>query len=183
MTPSELVAIIRTLPEDQPITDAVEGRTTAGYPGSRPPWYRSQKEHLIGFVGEYRTPGAYGRAGLDGSARDWYQRFQCAPGLLWLAEALGEEEAVLRRSVEAIDAAGPRAASRCGAFRRIVPWSRIEELLTAVCPDTGTRADSGTDGVNPIEGRGDPSPSVYDEGAGYTVVPPVSADTAYVRVW
>ena len=129
MKPSELVKIIRRLPADQPITDALEGRTAGGYPGPHPPYYASQREHLIAFLGEYDSPGAYGRSTFDGSARDWYQRFQCAPGLVWLAEALGEDVDVLNAGVAAIRTAGPRAASECAAFRRIVPWSRIEELL------------------------------------------------------
>lgn len=129
MTPAELVRVIERLPEDQPLTDDLEGRTGNGYPGPRRPWYSSQKEHLLGFIGEYGTPGAYGRATFDGTAREWYQRFQCAPGLLWLAEALGEDTAVLQASIDAIRAAGIRPASQCGAFRRIVPWSRIEELI------------------------------------------------------
>lgn len=131
LVPSDLVRVIRLLPEDQPLTDALEGRTSDGYPGPRKPWYRSQKEHLIGFIGEYGGPGAYGRRTFDGTARDWYQRFQCAPGLLWLAEALGEERGVLERGVAAIRDAGSRDATQCAAFRRVVPWERIEELVRA----------------------------------------------------
>lgn len=129
LSPTELVRIIQLLPEALPLTDAFEGRTMAGYPGPEVPWYRSQKEHLIGFIGDYNGPGAYNRSGFDGTARDWYQRFQCAPGLLWLAEALGEDRETLRAGIEAIRAAGPHSASQCGAFRKVVPWARIEVLL------------------------------------------------------
>lgn len=130
MQPAELVRIISGLHADQPLTDALEGRSsTAGYPGPRRPYYASQKEHLVRFIGQYGTPGAYGRTRFDATARDWYQRFQCAPGLLWLAEALGEDGDVLERGIKAIAGAGLNSASQCAAFRRIVPWSRIEQLL------------------------------------------------------
>jgi hypothetical protein len=50
-------------------------------------------------------------------------------GLLWLAEALGENPAILSAAIDDIDAAGPRNASQCAALRRHVPWGRIEQLI------------------------------------------------------
>jgi len=51
--------------------------------------------------------------------------------LLWLAEALGEERDVLERAIAAIRAAGPNRSSQCAAFRKVLPWSRIESLIEA----------------------------------------------------
>ena len=75
------------------------------------------------------APGAYNRAHPSTSSKHFYNHFRCAAGLVWLAEALGEDELVLRAGVEAIRSAGPNPSSQCAAFRRVVPWARIVELL------------------------------------------------------
>ncbi|WP_206615321.1 hypothetical protein [Rhodococcus spongiicola] len=123
MTPAQLRDIVLTLPAHCPITDAFES------PRSGNVWYATQKEHLTGWLAEYNGPGAYGRKNHDRDARAFYQHFRCAPGLLWLAEALGEDPEVLRTGVAAIQAAGSNLSSQCAAFRRTVPWERIEELI------------------------------------------------------
>ncbi|WP_216695293.1 hypothetical protein [Dietzia psychralcaliphila] len=46
-----------------------------------------------------------------------------------MAEALGEEPEVVNNAVAAADAAGPNFTSQCAAIRKVVPWSRIEELI------------------------------------------------------
>ena len=116
--------IIRRLPEDQPVTDEFEfGAGTA--------WYRSQREHLDGWLSQYNGPGAYNRKKPSTSSRQFYNHFRCAAGLLWLAEALGEDPAVLRSAVKSVRAAGKNPSSQCAAFRRAVPWSRIVELVEA----------------------------------------------------
>lgn len=125
LSASALREIVARLPIRQPITDAYE----ASVPRPASAWYSSQKAHLIGWLGEFNTPGAYNRARLDRDARSFYMHFQCAPGLLWLAEGLGEKAATLERGVAAIRAAGPKGAAQCGAFRKVVPWARIEELI------------------------------------------------------
>lgn len=136
MTPRELRRIVGRLPASQPVTDAYEESIAATTQSSRNAkvWYTTQKQHLRGWLSEYNGPGAYGRRGHDGDARAFYQRFQCVAGLLWLAEALGEDEATLAAAVDDVVAAGPRAASQCGAFRRRVPWERIESLIAARFP-------------------------------------------------
>jgi len=128
-TPQQLRDVIGTLPASLPIADDYEAAGT-GRPGKKV-WYRTQKEHLQGWLSQYNGPGAYNRKTFDGTARDFYQRFRCVAGLIWLAEALGEDPEVLRAAVADVRAAGPNPSSQCAAFRRKVPWTRIEELLTA----------------------------------------------------
>ncbi|MER5838489.1 hypothetical protein ACIQYW_18865 [Rhodococcus erythropolis] len=123
---AQLVTVIDSLQAAQPVTDAFEPRSR-----DSAVWYSSQKEHLLGFWGEYNTPGAYNRKHTDRDAKFAYNHLRCAPGLLWLAEALGEERAVLERGIDAIKSAGPNYSSQCAAFRKIVPWSRIESLIEA----------------------------------------------------
>ncbi|MBQ7806350.1 hypothetical protein [Rhodococcus sp. (in: high G+C Gram-positive bacteria)] len=123
---TDLLAVMGRLSSAQPLTEAYEvGFAAHGV------WYSSQKEHLLGFWGEYNTPGAYNRKHTDRDAKFAYNHLRCPPGLLWLAEALGEERAVLERGIDAIKAAGPNLSSQCAAFRKVVPWSRIESLIEA----------------------------------------------------
>ncbi|MFH8979334.1 hypothetical protein, partial [Streptomyces sp. NPDC017890] len=93
---AQLVTVIDSLQAAQPVTDAFEPRSR-----DSAVWYSSQKEHLLGFWGEYNTPGAYNRKHTDRDAKFAYNHLRCAPGLLWLAEALGEERAVLERGIDA----------------------------------------------------------------------------------
>ena len=95
-------------------------------------WYTSQREHLLGWLAEYGGPGAYGRANPDRSAAFVYNHFQCAPGLAWLAEAVGVDATLVSAGCDAARAARPRSAAQCGAFRRAVPWALIESALSAL---------------------------------------------------
>lgn len=122
-----LRTLIATCPAAQPLTDAYEGR----HPPTGHAWYAHQKEHLLGWLGEYHTAGAYDRQHPREDARSFYNRFQCVAGLLWLAEALGEDAATLKRAISEVDLAGRNPAAQCGAFRRIIPWTRVAELIVA----------------------------------------------------
>ena len=121
----ELRQLISRLPSAQPLTDAFERRN----PLKKAPWYSSQKEHLVGWLDDYGGAGAYDRQRPGQDARHFYMHFQCAPGLLWLAEALGEEPKVLKAAIKAIEAAGAKGAAQCGAFRKVISWTRIEALV------------------------------------------------------
>ena len=101
--------------------------------GSR---YQSQKVHMCLWL-EWQLEvyhGAYGREKPNSSTKTTYNRFQNPGGLLWMAEVLGEEEETLRKAVAAAVEAQEKAAkydgkSRCKAFREVIPWERIGELL------------------------------------------------------
>lgn len=122
-----MVRVIQRLPVAQPITDAYQATGPLGVPKPTSGW-TNQKEHLLGWFSEISGPGAYNRQSRTWDAKAAYNHFQCAPGLLWLAEALGEEPTTVRRAVESVQAAPRRAASQCAAVRRIIPWERIEQL-------------------------------------------------------
>lgn len=98
-----------------------------GYSGA---WYRSQKEHWIGWLSEYDTPGAYGRdASVFRGASDVYNRVQCAPMLFWLLEALGAPNEQLDRAFDSVVQAPKKGAPQCAALRTIFPWSEVDVLL------------------------------------------------------
>lgn len=129
MTPAELLRIVSALPAHTPASDRFEGWGASDHRTKPDVWYTSQRQHLRGWLREYNGPGAYGRQGYGGDARSVYQRLQSVGALIWLAEALGEEPRVIEAGIDAVRRAGPRGASQCGAFRKVVPWSRIEELI------------------------------------------------------
>lgn len=132
LTPAGLRAVIGRLDPDTPRHKELE-RVLGPGAGMKTVWYRSQQEHLAGWLAQYDGPGAYGRKIQSGrTARFAYNHFQCAPALFWLAEVLGVDDATLTRAFDATAAAGRRTASQCGALRREVPWATIEARIAAL---------------------------------------------------
>jgi len=91
-------------------------------------WWTSQRQHMVGWFSELAGPGAYNRKtrGLD--AKYGYNHLQCAPALLWIAEALGEDSALVKAAANRAAEYRP-TASQCAAIRSVVAWTRIEELV------------------------------------------------------
>src|SRR5450755_1981595 len=88
MTPRGLARKIKSLQATRPITASYE-RTLEirGIWKFEGVWYRSQKEHWLGWLSEYDGPGAYGRTNSNRSAEFTYNHINCAQMLFWLAEA------------------------------------------------------------------------------------------------
>lgn len=127
MDSDELLAVIRCLPASQPLTNEYEALQPLG--AAPTVNWATQKDHLIGWFSELKGPGYYGRLTRDIDARAAYNHLQCAPALLWLAEALGEDPAALLRAISAVRTMPRNGASQCGAVRREIPWDRIEQLI------------------------------------------------------
>ena len=130
MTPLVLRAHIKPLPEYLSQTKALERalREGVGFNGA---WYRSQKEHWLGWLAEYDGPGAYGRSDTKRDAQFVYNHIQCAPMLFWLSEALDTPSDILDMTVKAVVAAPNRGAQKCAALRSHLPWDQIADRLTA----------------------------------------------------
>ncbi|MEX3314981.1 hypothetical protein [Sulfitobacter sp. PS-8MA] len=129
MKPLVLRAHIRPLPEYLPRTRAMEETigVGAGFDGA---WYRSQKEHWLGWLSEYSGPGAYGRSEKTKRSAEYaYNHIQCAPMLFWLAEALDAKERCLAAGFEAVLDVPQKGARQCAALRRCIPWTVIENAL------------------------------------------------------
>lgn len=112
-----LAAAIRALPSDKP-------KVTPGK------WYKTQKEHWLGWLQEYHGPGAYGRTGPAKSrdARFAYNHIVEVKMLLWLIEAAG----VPRSSVAKARSAAARVSSlsrKSAAVREHVPWETLYASL------------------------------------------------------
>jgi hypothetical protein len=92
-------------------------------------WYESQKEHWIGWLFHYNSPGAYGRKVTHGrDARFVYNHVVC-PGLLaYLADASGVARGLVRQAKRIATSHGTEMA-RSGAIRRVVPWNVVQDAL------------------------------------------------------
>lgn len=113
---SQLLSAIKKLPSDSPIIDARK-------------WYQTQQQHWIGWLKEYRGPGAYNRkTGINRSARFVYNHIVEPKMLLWLATAAG----IAKNKVKDAKAAAILQKSmnqQSSAIRRIIPWQTIEKAL------------------------------------------------------
>ncbi len=106
----------------------------AALPSDRPRinpgvWFRTQKEHWLGWLAEYHGPGAYGRVGGVGRDAGFAYNHIVNPYMLvWLVRAAGFPASVVREVRNAGDGAGTYQA-RSAAIRKIVPWERIAPIL------------------------------------------------------
>ena len=117
----QLSTRIAALPARQPLTETLELQLFGTY--------GSQREHWLGWLSEYDGPGAYGRQDAGRDAKFIYNHIKCAPMLLWLAESLQVERAVLLEVLDAVSNAGQGGARQCAAVRRVIPWSALEPRL------------------------------------------------------
>jgi len=122
MTPRQLANRIQKLSPRSVIALSLEG--------SKKVWYKSQKEHWLGWLSEYNGPGAYGRVKWgDRDAYYIYNHIQCAPMLLWLAEALSVHRPVLLKAKREVMKSGNNGASQCSALRKVIPWEMVYAKL------------------------------------------------------
>ena len=110
------IKAIEKLPSDEPVVT----------PGK---WYRTQKEHWLGWLSEYEGPGYYGRLpSTRRSARLAYTRIGEPKMLLWLigAAGLGAHLPAAART--------PRQTSgdmrkQAALIRQRVPWAVVARAL------------------------------------------------------
>lgn len=116
VTVRTLIAVIRRLPADPEVLDPNK-------------WYRTQKEHWLGWLSQYNTRGAYDRLpGRNRDARYAYNHIVEPRMLLWLADAAGIDRGKLRRAKRAAlkESSMP---GRSAAIRRLVPWEDVRQAL------------------------------------------------------
>ncbi len=129
LSPQHLRRIIGKLEEHQPVAERLEHEIARRNPHRRHPWYRSQKQHWLGWLKEYDGPGFYGRSRWDRSAEFIYNHIQCPPMLLWLAEASGLSNRVIHRAKAAALASDNHHGPGTAAVRALVPWATVEHNL------------------------------------------------------
>jgi hypothetical protein len=92
-------------------------------------WYESQKEHWIGWLFNYNSPGAYGRKVTSGRDAEFVYNHIVCPGLLtYLADASGVSRSLVRQAKRMMLSKGTEMA-RAGAIRRIIPWGTVQTAL------------------------------------------------------
>ncbi len=140
MSPRTLLLIIQNLPVFPPVTVAFERSLSKQRMRSKErAWYRSQKEHWLGWLEEYEGPGYYGRKNWLRTAEFIYNHLVCPPMLLWIAEAAGVPRQTLRKAVRAALSAAPHLQTKSSAIRRVISWRQIEPLLKASFPNTNVK--------------------------------------------
>ena len=130
ITSRQMVRVFRRLPEFTPVQERLDPQR--GTSPERGTWYRSQKEHMVGwFTGQStRGAGAYTRATPNTSAKTAYNRLQCPPAIVWIAEALGADEATVEQAIAA-QLAEKDHRRQSAAVRRVLSWPLVEKLARA----------------------------------------------------
>lgn len=132
MSPANLAEKIKRLPAPAPITTAFErALAKRGILDLDRAWYRSQKEHWLGWLAEYSGAGAYGRKGRGRDAAFAYNHIVCAPMLLWLAEAGGVSKSSVLAAQRAALQGSQSLQSMSAAIRRVIPFAAVAAMLTA----------------------------------------------------
>jgi hypothetical protein len=115
---SEFRKIINALPSDEPIDQSGV-------------WYRTQKEHWLGWLKGYHSPGAYGRiTDPKRDARYAYNHIVNYKMLLWIIEAAGVDPKLVRKANRAVDPL-KSLQENSKAIRSIVPWEDLVEYLSS----------------------------------------------------
>jgi hypothetical protein len=116
ITIEQLRNAIKKLPSDEP----------KDQPGI---WYKTQKEHWLGWLKEYRGSGAYGRKGGNNQeARFAYNHIVEYHMLTWIIDAAGVEPKLVKKAKLVIDDNKTMQAN-AGAVRKIVPWEMVEDAI------------------------------------------------------
>lgn len=131
MTPRTLASKIAKLPATLPITTGFErDLRKLRIWGTTSVWYSTQKEHWLGWLKGYRGPGYYERKDWNRDAEFVYNHIVCPPMVLWLGEASGISQTLVRNAKKAALGAPPSLPAQSAAIRKIIPWNLIEGCLT-----------------------------------------------------
>ena len=116
LTIHQFIRIIRDLRSDEPCIDPAK-------------WYTTQKEHWLGWLGEYHGPGAYGRkSDAKRDARYAYNHIVESKMLLWLIEASGVRNGLVISARRACMGASS-LQQKSAAIRKHIPWDELEAVL------------------------------------------------------
>ena len=94
--------------------------------------YKSQKAHVITWLSSQGTTGsgAYTRKSGNTSGRTCYNRLLNPGMLIWIASALGaDDKDVKAATMAAVEAERINYRGRCNAFRALIPFDMILELI------------------------------------------------------
>lgn len=112
---AKFIRAIRQLPSDKPNNNPDV-------------WYRTQKEHWLGWLHEYNGPGAYGRTGGNHDAKFAYNHIVEPKMLLWLIEATKVNSNLLK-AARLASTKGNTMMQKSGAIRKLVSWEEIHDAI------------------------------------------------------
>lgn len=116
VTIAQFIEAIKRLPEDEP----VEHRSL---------WYRTQKEHWLGWLSHYDEPGPYRRkTGQNRDAKFAYNHIVCPEMLLYLIRSIGLRRELVEEAERACESSS-RLSQKSGAIRKVVPWSEVQRAI------------------------------------------------------
>jgi len=124
-----LRAVIEKLPSHSHFSQKLEANPLLAI--NRNPWYKSQKEHWMGWLGEYDGPGFYERKTHTGrDAKYIYNHIMCSPMLLYFPDSLGVSAELIKKAYdEVIKTNDPKMATQCRTIRSIIPFELLEPKL------------------------------------------------------
>lgn len=90
----------------------------------------TEREHMVAWFSDNAThgSGAYARETPNESAKRCYNRLMNAASLLWIAEAAGIDEALVKKAYDAAVSAGDYRRA-CSAIRKVIGWDMVCEKL------------------------------------------------------
>lgn len=113
----DLLIAISRLPEDRPANSSGK-------------WYRTQKEHWIGWLFEYNGPGAYGRHTQQGRDAKFVYNHVVEPRmLLYLAKAAGVSRGRVLAARKKLGG-GRSLMQQAAEIRRLLPWELVAKALS-----------------------------------------------------
>jgi hypothetical protein len=116
ITIEKFMDAIKKLPSDEPHNQ----------PGI---WYKTQKEHWLGWLKHYRGPGAYNRKGGNNrEAKFAYNHIGNYKMLLWIGDAAGIDRKLVKKAKITINSDLTMAAN-AGAVRKILTWDLLADAL------------------------------------------------------
>jgi hypothetical protein len=126
----ELRRKISALPAFLPQTTQLEQAIKIGT-GFHEKWYRSQKEHWLGWLGFQECQCLLKDQQLSNApAEPIWNRLKCSPAMFWLAEGLGVRQSLLEEAkAQALSASllNSKDGSPHGTFMRsALPWPTID---------------------------------------------------------
>lgn len=142
----ELKRHIGTFRSELPISKTFEENARVGV-GFQGKWYRSQREHWLGWISVKER-----KDGIDlasSHARRRWSGLSSPPMLIWLAEAAGVAPELVERAAAAaasvIGGSGKESARAAKAVRDVLRWEEVETKLSrlpAPSPEMAHRIDA-----------------------------------------
>ncbi len=137
ITQNELLCHVAAYEANPPRTVELEQEIEIGS-GFHGKWYRSQREHWLGWLSLKIRDSSMVNPGAEVPARLVWNRLKCSPMMFWLAETAGADSETLIRAADAAGQAAkinPKDGNPHGKImRQVLPWSLVEGLLRSGPP-------------------------------------------------